>query len=78
MACGCSILPQHSLCTPVFQISTVYVQGSLVRAFRRIEEVLRQLISGAKVIGDSELANKFEEASESIKRGVVFAASLYL
>jgi len=54
------------------------VQGSLVRAFRRIEEVLRQLICSAKVIGDTDLASKFEEASESIKRGVVFAASLYL
>lgn len=54
------------------------MQGSLVRAFRRIEEVLRQLISGAKVIGDSDLAAKLEECSESIRRGVVFAASLYL
>lgn len=54
------------------------VQGSLVRAFRRTEEVLRQLISGAKLIGEADLARKFEECSESIKRGVVFAASLYL
>ena len=54
------------------------MQGSLVRAFRRIEEVLRQMISGAKVIGDTDLAGKFEECSEAIRRGVVFAASLYL
>lgn len=53
-------------------------QGSLVRAFRRIEELLRQLVAAVRVIGDQELAAKFEEASESIKRGVVFAASLYL
>ena len=78
MACGYHMLYQCNLCCSEFLLSTVHVQGSLVRAFRRIEEVLRQLISGAKVIGDSELAGKFEEASESIKRGVVFAASLYL
>lgn len=57
---------------------TSALQGSLVRAFRRIEEILRQLISGAKLIGDPDLAGKFEECSEAIRRGVVFAASLYL
>lgn len=54
------------------------VQGSLVRAFRRIEEVLRQLVSGVRLIGEEELEHKFEDAIESIRRGVVFAASLYL
>lgn len=54
------------------------MQGSLVRAFRRMEEVLRQSVAGAKVIGDMELAGKFETAMESIKHGVVFAGSLYL
>ncbi len=49
-----------------------------MRAFRRTEEILRQLISGARVIGETDLASKFEECSESIKRGVVFSASLYL
>ena len=43
-----------------------------------MEEVLRQLVVGAKVIGDQELADKFEIAMESIKHGVVFAGSLYL
>lgn len=59
-------------------VTLVVLQGSLVRAFRRIEEVLRQLASGARVIGDSDLADKFEESSKSICRGVAFAASLYL
>ena len=54
------------------------MQGSLVRAIRRIEEVLRQLVAAAKGIGDNDLATKFEEATERIKRGVVFAGSLYL
>lgn len=40
--------------------------------------MLRQLVAGAKVIGDVELAEKFELAMDSIKHGVVFAGSLYL
>ncbi len=53
-------------------------QGSLVRAVRRVEEILRQIMSGATVIGDVSLRAKFEEASTRIKRDIIFAASLYL
>ncbi|EXB80399.1 Superkiller viralicidic activity 2-like 2 [Morus notabilis] len=57
--------------TPVFE-------GSLIRAIRRLEEVLQQLIEAAKSIGETELEAKFEEAVSKIKRDIVFAASLYL
>lgn len=57
--------------TPVFE-------GSLIRAIRRLEEVLQQLIVAAKSIGETELESKFEEAVSRIKRDIVFAASLYL
>ncbi|XP_059313490.1 DExH-box ATP-dependent RNA helicase DExH9 [Lycium ferocissimum] len=57
--------------TPVFE-------GSLIRAIRRLEEVLQQLIQAAKSIGDIVLEAKFEEAVAKIKRDIVFAASLYL
>lgn len=57
--------------TPVFE-------GSLIRAIRRLEEVLQQLILAAKSIGETELEAKFEEAVSKIKRDIVFAASLYL
>ncbi|PON66615.1 ATP-dependent RNA helicase Ski [Parasponia andersonii] len=57
--------------TPVFE-------GSLIRAIRRLEEVLQQLIQAAKSIGETELESKFEEAVSKIKRDIVFAASLYL
>ena len=53
-------------------------EGSLVRAFRRLEELLRQLITATQKIGEHDMAAKFEEASRCIKRDVVFAASLYL
>ncbi|KAL1920074.1 uncharacterized protein VTP21DRAFT_1220 [Calcarisporiella thermophila] len=53
-------------------------EGSLIRAFRSLEELLRQMVAAAKSIGATELENKFAEGITRIKRGVVFAASLYL
>jgi superfamily II RNA helicase len=32
----------------------------------------------AKVIGDQELAQKFEESVQTIRRDIMFAASLYI
>ncbi|KAL5703430.1 RNA helicase [Ranunculus cassubicifolius] len=61
----------------IMEITKVF-EGSLIRAIRRLEEVLQQLILAAKSIGETELESKFEEAVSKIKRDIVFAASLYL
>ncbi|XP_057674378.1 exosome RNA helicase MTR4 [Corythoichthys intestinalis] len=53
-------------------------EGSVIRCMRRLEEVLRQMCSAAKAIGNTELENKFAEGITKIKRDIVFAASLYL
>ncbi|EIE21291.1 antiviral helicase [Coccomyxa subellipsoidea C-169] len=53
-------------------------EGSLVRAVRRVEEVLRQATAGAQVMGELQLVELFEEGQRRIKRDIVFAASLYL
>eukprot|EP01038_Epipyxis_sp_PR26KG_P004620 gene4620-6499_t len=53
-------------------------EGSIIRVLRRLEELLRQLASAASAIGNSDLMQKFNDGSKSIRRGVVFAASLYL
>ena len=53
-------------------------QGSLVRAMRRLDELLRQLAEALRSIGEVSLAARFEEANERLKRDIVFAASLYL
>lgn len=53
-------------------------QGSLVRAVRREEELLRQLVAATQAIGDLDLAAKFEDGITHIKRDIIFAASLYL
>ncbi|EFX06209.1 ATP-dependent RNA helicase dob1 [Grosmannia clavigera kw1407] len=53
-------------------------EGSLVRLFRRLEELLRQMAEAGKVMGSEELTKKFEQSLEKIKRGIVAAQSLYL
>jgi ATP-dependent RNA helicase DOB1 len=53
-------------------------EGSIIRAIRRLEELLRQLSLAAKGIGNSELELKFAAGITLIKRDIVFAASLYL
>lgn len=53
-------------------------EGSLVRLFRRLEELLRQMAQAGKVMGSDDLAKKFEDSLAKIKRDVVTAPSLYL
>ncbi|CAM9550611.1 unnamed protein product [Laminaria digitata] len=53
-------------------------EGSVIRVFRRLEELLRQLSQASASIGNIELKTKFEQAANKIRRGIVFAASLYL
>jgi ATP-dependent RNA helicase DOB1 len=53
-------------------------EGSIIRTLRRLEELLRQLSSAAKVIGNELLETKFSEGRKLLKRDIVFAASLYL
>jgi len=53
-------------------------EGTIIRTLRRLEELLRQLSSAAKVIGNELLETKFSEGRKLLKRDIVFAASLYL
>ncbi|OZJ06730.1 ATP-dependent RNA helicase mtr4 [Bifiguratus adelaidae] len=53
-------------------------EGSLIRLFRRLEELLRQMVVAAKSIGNADLESKFSDGILKIKRDIIFAASLYL
>jgi len=61
----------------ICQMSDIF-EGSLIRAMRRLEELLRELTTAAKSIGNTALETKFNEGITKIKRDIVFAASLYL
>ncbi|KAF9871222.1 ATP-dependent rna helicase dob1 [Colletotrichum karsti] len=53
-------------------------EGSLIRLFRRLEELIRQMGQSAKVMGSDELTQKFEDSLAKIRRDIVAAQSLYL
>ncbi|KAF3800189.1 ATP-dependent RNA helicase mtr4 [Colletotrichum gloeosporioides] len=53
-------------------------EGSLIRLFRRLEELMRQMGQGAKVMGSEELCQKFEDSLAKVRRDIVAAQSLYL
>lgn len=61
----------------ICKMTDVY-EGSLIRLFRRLEELIRQVVDAAKIIGNNELQEKMQKAMELIKRDLVSAASLYL
>ncbi|KAK9451642.1 rRNA-processing arch domain-containing protein [Limtongia smithiae] len=61
----------------ICKMTDVY-EGSLIRMFKRLEELLRQLVMAAKVIGNEELEKKMEDAMEKVRRDLVAAGSLYL
>lgn len=62
----------------VLRMAEGVFEGSLVRAIRRLEELLRQLGAACEAVGEAQLAERLERTNERIKRDIVFAASLYL
>lgn len=69
------MLSQFLTCSS--KMTDVY-EGSLIRLFRRLEELLRQIAQAAKVMGSEELEQKFTAALELVRRDLVAAQSLYL
>ena len=52
-------------------------EGELVRSLRQLDELLRQLVKAAQVLGDSSLVERFEACAAAIHHGIPFASSLY-
>ncbi|UKZ81866.1 hypothetical protein TrVFT333_009642 [Trichoderma virens FT-333] len=61
----------------ICKMANVY-EGSFIRIFRRLEELIRQMAQAAKVMGNDDLTKKFEESLQKIRRDIVAAQSLYL
>ncbi len=49
-----------------------------VRLITRLDETCKEMRNAARIIGDSGMYQKMEEASRMIKRDIVFASSLYI
>lgn len=52
------------------------LSGSIVRCISRLDETCREVMGAARMVGDTSLYKKMEQAEEDIKRDIVFAASL--
>lgn len=63
--------------TQICKMTDVY-EGSLIRMFKRLEEMIGQMESAAKTIGNVELGKKMVQAAELVHRDIVSAGSLYL
>ncbi|KAK0706958.1 rRNA-processing arch domain-containing protein [Lasiosphaeria miniovina] len=61
----------------ICKMTNVY-EGSLIRLFRRLEELIRQMAEAAKVMGSQDLQDKFDATLKTIKRDIVSFNSLYL
>lgn len=61
----------------VCEMTDLY-EGFIVRSARRLEELLNQLVQCAKVMGNEHLSEKFQQGITSIRRDIMFAASLYV
>ncbi|PKI84638.1 RNA helicase [Malassezia vespertilionis] len=63
----------------VIKMTDVF-EGSIIRAFRRLQELLRQMTLAAKVIGNEELEKKFAQSLAKLERpnSIIFSPSLYL
>ncbi|KAJ9167383.1 hypothetical protein P3X46_022041 [Hevea brasiliensis] len=61
----------------VIQMTDIF-EGSIIRSARRLDEFLNQLCAAAQAVGEVSLEKKFAAASESLRRGIMFANSLYL
>lgn len=63
--------------TQICKMTDVY-EGSLIRMFKRLEEMIKELIDVSNTIGNSTLREKMEAALNLIHRDIVSAGSLYL
>ncbi|KAE8812378.1 Superkiller viralicidic activity 2-like 2 [Hordeum vulgare] len=61
----------------VIEMTDIF-EGSIIRLVRRLDEFLNQLKAAAEAVGEVNLEKKFGAASESLRRGIMFANSLYL
>ncbi|SCU98406.1 LADA_0H12816g1_1 [Lachancea dasiensis] len=63
--------------TQICKMTDVY-EGSLIRMFKRLEELIKELVDVANTIGNAMLREKMEAALNLIHRDIVSAGSLYL
>ncbi|GAA5900618.1 hypothetical protein JCM6882_000923 [Rhodosporidiobolus microsporus] len=61
----------------IMQLTDVQ-EGTIVRTVVRLDECCREVRDAARVMGNAELFQKMEAAQERLRRGIIFAPSLYM
>lgn len=61
----------------IMEVNKGVQEGIIVRCIQQLNETLRDVKNAAHLIGDPILKQKMQEASDAIKRDIVFTASLY-
>ena len=62
----------------IMKLTDEVQEGIIVRCIQQLNEAIQDVKDAARIIGNPALHKKMEDASNSIQRGIVFAASLYL
>ena len=61
----------------ICKMTEIY-EGTIIRCFRRLDELIKEMVDAAKIIGNTHIIEKLQEIEKSMRRDIVFAASLYL
>ena len=80
IALSVNVLTTSVLCFQPFSKLTELTdiqEGIIVRCIQQLDGTLRDVRNAARLVGDPVLQRKAEDASNAIKRDIVFAASLY-
>ena len=72
-----SVCAQGATFEAICRMTDIF-EGSIIRATRRLDELMNEVSSAAKVIGDVGLEERFKESAATIRRDIMFAASLYI
>ena len=59
-------------------ICTNIYEGNFIRIIRRLDELIKELVESSELIGITDLKDKLNTSAVKLRRGLPFAASLYL
>lgn len=57
---------------------TNYQEGSIVRCFHRLENLLKNTRNCYVILGNYNMTEKLDSCMENLKKDIVFSKSLYL
>ena len=53
-------------------------EGAIVKSFLRLENLLKNVKNGYRIMGNYGMSQKFDRCMEILKKDIIFSKSLYL